>query len=437
MKIWQDFIQEQIKKIGEEAAKKWLLPLKVVHFDAGNLYLEAQDMFQLHWFEEYMRPQVLKNLRTSNQKVIKVHLSLASAVEISPKNKKKEWRPLLNLQGDRLDPNATFDSFISGEKNQINLEILKKIGSSPEYNPIFLCGAPSCGKTHLLMAVAYMLKEKNISCLYLRAESFTEQFIAALQNSSMAQFRDIYRKHDVLLMEDIDIIGGKLATQEELFHTFNTFYTAGKQMVFTAKKLPRLLTEIEPRLTSRFEWGIVLDLEKLTPQEFPTLLKQHIQRLSFPLIEECFHFLLSTFSSSPKTLIQALETLCFNAHLQHIPSLAISQEKAKEILENLLKEEKKNALSVEKIIQAVGAVFEVTAEEILGKSHSPTCVLPRQAAIYLCRLRLKIPFKNIGKIFGRDHSTIMTSVKSIEQKIEEKDQEISTKIAEISKKLNF
>jgi chromosomal replication initiator protein len=384
MKIWEAFVKTQESELGSEAVSKWLKTLKVVHFDARNLYLEAKDPFAIHWFEEHVRSKVRKYLVNNNNAPIKVHLALAEA-HTSPKKQKKIWKPALDLSPDSLDPHATFDRFIPGEENLLAVQLFRSILDKKEcFNPVFLSGPLGSGKTHLLMAATHYLTAQGLSCFYVRAETFTEHLIAAIRNGAMRLFRDLYRNHDVLIVDDIDTIAGRAATQEEFFHMFNALHSADKQMIFAAHNIPSSFSNIEPRLTSRFEWGIVLSLQKLE-------------------------------ASSLK---------------------GSSSKNASILLEKLLLDEKKILLTPEKIIRSVCEVCGTTSQDILGKSQKQESVVPRQLAIYLCRTRLKMPFQKIGHIFSRDHSTIMTSVKIIQKQIDEQNKEISSHLTEISQKIS-
>ena len=435
MKIWEDFVKAQENDMGLEATSKWLKTLKVAHFDARNLYLETADPFAINWFEEHLRSKVRKYLVNNNNAPIKVHLALTEALS-APKKQKKEWKPILDLSPDTLDPHATFDLFIPGAHNELTFQLFQNIlDKKDHFNPLFLSGPHACGKTHLLMAAAHYLTAKGFSCFYVRAETFTEHLIAAIRNGATRVFRELYRNHDFLMIDDIDTIGGRGATQEEFFHMFNALHTAGKQMIFAARHLPSAFPNIEPRLTSRFEWGLVLSLFKLESVELGELLLKRLEALSFPLQEGVINFLQTHFGSSPLSLIRALDALILSAHLHSQSSITITPEKASTILRQLLLEEKKSVLTPEKIISSVCEACGTTPQDILGKSQRQECVLPRQIAIYLCRTHLKLSFEKVGIIFSRDHSTIMTSVKLIQKKIDEENKEISPLIKEISQKI--
>jgi chromosomal replication initiator protein len=432
MKAWEDFLQAQEKEISTKAVSHWLRSLKVVHFDAANLYLEAKDALHVNWFEEQMRHKVRTSLKNNNQRPVKVHLSIASTPTLEKKSKKKaeEPSPVFTAPSDLLDPAALLENFIIGKANELPLKLLEEVGKKAHFNPIFIHGEEGVGKTHLLMALTHMLLEKGVAALYVRTETFTDHFVKAMRTASMQEFRKIYRKADVLLIDDVQLLSRRTATQEEFFHTFNNLHTTGRQIILSAPSLPRYFSEVEPRLVSRFEWGISLHLEKLTESESAELLKKRSQQLNFPLDEPRIAFLVKSFTSSNKALCRALDALVLRTHLSR------GERDLSILLADLIAKEKGAALTPEKIISSVASYFDVSGEELLGKAQTQECALPRQIAMHLCRSELKLPFMKIGRLFGRDHSTVMTSVKRIAQKYESSDKQISQAVAEIRRLLH-
>ena len=454
MQAWQKFLTLLRQELGDEAVDKWLIPLQVEHFDACNLYLKA-DAFQIDWFEEHIRPKLKKRLLNNNNHPIKVHLSLnketidesfSSDAQLTPKP-----RESLAFLADPLDPAARFDNFLCSSTNQVVFELLSELtGYNKEsqtfgepllslgsFNPIFLHGGPATGKTHLLMALSSALKEKGFHVLYVRAETFTEHVVRAIRSGAMLEFRKTYRHVDVLVIDDIQVLARRGATQEELFHTFNALHTLGKQIVISSNCSAGLLPAIEPRLISRFEWGLTLKLEKLSSEELRHLLEQRCETLDFPINDDTRHYLLKHFGSTPRSLLRALESLILFVHLRHHrSSFLLSIDHVQEALQSLLIEEHRGALDPQKIIQAVAEHYNISSTDILGKSQTQSCVNPRQLAMYLCRDQLKVPYLKIGELFHRDHSTVMSSVKLIQKKLDSQDRELAMAMAIIRQKLS-
>ncbi|MBS0604036.1 MAG: ATP-binding protein [Verrucomicrobia bacterium] len=460
MQAWVDFIKKQEELLGKDAVEKWLLCLKVVHFDSGNLYLEAKDSFQVLWFEEHIRPILKSQLLNNNFRPVKVHLTVGDSTAPQPSSKfsKKEKgsvHPPVHFFQDKLDSSMTLENFIAGEANQVVFRLFCELaGYNPEtekqeepktplgtFNPIYLWGASGSGKTHLLMALAQAFKKRGLNALYARAETFTEHVVAAIRGSEMQSFRKAYRNADILLIDDVHVFARKDATQEEFFHTFNTLHTTGRQIILSSKCAPALLEEIEPRLVSRFEWGINVHFEKLDSADLRRVLGKRCEAFNFPLSEEVAGFLIESFPSS-KSLNKAFEALVLRCHLESDArhkrnSRLIDIESAQRMLSDLCSLEKKAALSPEKIISVVSSIYGIRTEDLLGKSQAQECSLPRQIAMYLCRQDLKMPFQGIGQIFGRDHSTVMTSIKQIEKKIQTPDRELLATLSEIKSKIQL
>jgi chromosomal replication initiator protein len=455
MRAWEEFLASQEKDLGADTVKKWLRSLKILRFDACNLYLEAGDSFQALWFEEHVRSRLQGKFLNKNNKKIKVHLSVSSTpVPTEPSRApapKKEAEtssstPLqpFSLRFDELDPHLTFESFLPSESNRLAHEILLKLVENPSeqaatFNPVFLYGASGVGKTHLLMAAAHRLRQKGLTAIYARAETFTDHVIRAIRAGEMQVFRKAYRNADVLLIDDVQVFSRKGATQEELFHTFNTLHVEGRPLILSANCAPGELTFIEPRLISRFEWGIVLPLESSPRDLLKSMLAQRAQMLKFPIREEVIQFLVNAFTSNTKAVYRALEALILRNHLnlsQARPSQnALSLDEAKGYVADLLHEEKRSILTPEKIVETVALFYGIQSRDVLGKSQKREASLPRQIAMFLCRTQLALPFVKIGDIFSRDHSTVMTSIRQIQNGIADKQGELSAILNSLTKRL--
>jgi chromosomal replication initiator protein len=277
----------------------------------------------------------------------------------------------------------------------------------------------------------------EISTCYVKMETFTENVVAAIRTGNMQDFRRAYRSVDVLIVDDVHTLSKKTATQEEFFHTFNTLHTIGKQIVLSANCAPAFLQEIEPRLISRFEWGIALPPGILNKEELIRMIEGRLSALEFPLNKKVIEFLLETFSYHLKSLHKAIEALVLRAHTaKHaIKSITLRETDVKEILKDLIDQTKQQLLNPQKIVQSVAEHYGIKSEDILGKSQSQDCALPRQIAMYLCRHRLKMPYTQIGQFFKRDHSTVISSVNNINDKKGDQESEMDGTLRVIGKKL--
>lgn len=442
MKAWEDFLLLQEQELGAETVKKWLRTLKIVRFDAGNLFLEAKDSFQVIWFEEHIKPKLGGQLLNNNHRKIKVHLSIGSRdapnhKEPATSSKKlPPAAPAFQLSFDQIDPSAIFENFVPLPSNHIPFTLLKD--NLYGFNPIYLWGGTGSGKTHLLMSIA----ADNIQCgkkvIYARTETFTDHVVSAIRSGEMGRFRQTYRNADILLLDNVHLFSRKSATQEELFHTFNALHLMGKQIILAAKCPPSELQEIEPRLVSRFEWGIVLSIDSANDQEMHAILKKKAAVLDYPLPAKVADFLIDSFKSSPKAAVRALEALILRSHIQDKQQLLykpMTVQLANHYLSDLLLAEKQSALTPEKIIHCASEHYGIRPEDILGKAQSRDVAQPRQIAMYLCRRHLELSFPEIGNVFGRDHSTVMSSVKLVQKSIDARDSGWCTALTTIEKKM--
>lgn len=451
MQAWQDFITVLEKEYGKETVVKWVLPIKIIKFDAGNVYLEAKDSFQLLWFEEHVKPKAKKYLINNNNRPIKIHIKVDAKTAIPIPHANTETKDeTIHFVPDRLEPLHSFEQFVSGNQNLVPYQIFCKLaGFNPDdyriekpslnlatYNPLFLYGTSGSGKTHLMMALAQMLINRGLKVFFVRAETFTQHVVSAIRLGKMQEFRIAYRHVDVLMIDDIQIFSRKNATQEELFHTFNTLHTEGKQIILSSNLAPRFLDNIEERLISRFEWGLTLPLERISgAKELNQIIQKRTQFYRFPLKHEVIDYLMKKFHHA-KALTKAIEILTIKSHLHKTDTKQLLDlEEAKEFLEKYLEEESKDKLTEEKLLQIVSENFGIKVDDMTGKSQSRESVLPRQIAMFLLRRELKLPYMRIGTIFSRDHSTVMSSIKNVTKGIDEQDKELSSYLNEIQRKI--
>lgn len=423
MKPWQNFLLLLDGKIGTKTVDTWLRNLKIIRFDACNLYLEAQDSIQALWVEEHVLPFAEKNFVNNNGNAIKIHITSPDTVV-----EKRGREPLPYsapfFGSDLLFPHCNFEQYVPTSENRKPYQILMKLldHQQEKLNPIYIYGPAASGKTHLLMAAAAHLQSKKLKVFYVKAETFTEHTVGAIRSSNMHSFRDAYRGIDALLIDDVEVFGRKSATQEELFHTFNTLHIAGKQIILSASIHPRLLEYIEDRLISRFEWGITLPLEKPTDTSIlPEILAKRCAFYKISLKKNLQEFLIKHFPT-PGSLSRALESLMEGNHNTH---RVIELDHALPLLERLMHHEQKHSLNPDKILEAVAGAFGIKKEDILSKSQSREATLPRQIAMYLLRQQLKLPYMKIGDIFKRDHSTVMSSIKQVTKGLEASHPEIT------------
>ncbi|MEC7840178.1 MAG: chromosomal replication initiator protein DnaA [Chlamydiota bacterium] len=458
MKAWENFLTLQEIELGMETVRKWLRPLKIVHFDACNLYLEAKDSFQILWFEEHIRPKVKVRLLNNNNKQIKVHLSVSNSnlekrkTKEGDKSKQDSALPPFRMTFDSIDPQCRFENIIITQNNELAVKVLaESVGYNPNnqsydqtptddpvFNPIYIFGQAGAGKTHLLMATSHALRRQGCNVIYARAETFTAHVVTAIRAGEMSTFRQAYRNIDALILDDVHIFSRKGATQEELFHTFNTLHLARKPIILSANCPPSDLQHIEPRLVSRFEWGISLEIPSYTKGQVLEIIKHKAESLSFHLRPDIAEYLVETFVDTATT-IKALEALILRTHLNsktpHFSPTTLTVPLVKNSLKDLIVEKDQKAITPQKIIKSVAEHYGIMSDDILGKSQSRECARARKLAMYIIREELNLSYVKIGDVFERDHSTVISSVRGINKSLEEGDEEVKSSVRSVQKML--
>ena len=446
MQAWDNYLKALEQDLGKETIDRWARSLKVLNFDAANLYLEAPDSFQAQWFQEYLLPKARKNFLNMNGRLVKIHLQVAQK-RPQPKSvtEKSEATPTFQFITDPVDQGHTFESLVESSQNKIVFKLFSdfknfKKTDQPNYNPIYVYGIEGIGKTHLLHATAILLKAQNTRVKYVKSLTFTQNMVSGIKSGKMPEFRAFYRDCDVLIVDDIHHLAHKSATQEEFFHTFNSLHMDGRQIILSSNLSPQQLKEIEARLINRFEWGIVLPLQPPAPQDLKKILNKKLSEVNISIGSESKDYLIEKFSKNPKVLSQAISALILRAHLklpqgQNINPDNLTPEAIERLLADLIKKEQKAKITVERIIDLIAIYFGVKIEDILGKSQSRECVLPRQMSMFFCREYLKLPYMKIGRIFSRDHSTVMSSVKQIQKNMNHSDNDSSKLVTALKQRI--
>lgn len=458
MRIWEEFLIQLEAELGTETVHKWLRSLRVIRFDAANLYLEACDAFQISWFDEYAKERAQKLLKTPRGRPLKIHLTLSDKTETTPNtptstayaSKKKPAEketsyaapPPFVLHFEQVEPEFTLDTFLATPSSLPAFKLIQTVSDLSKsvewanFNPIYIYGPNGSGKTHLLQGTVAALRSQGSNVVYVQSETFAHHVVTAIQAGAMEKLRNHYRLADVLVIDDVHLFARKSTTQEELFHTFNTLHTAGKQILLSANVLPSQLKQIEPRLISRFEWGIVLPLEQPSLEQKKAILTLKAERQGFPLNQPVVDFIVANFQST-KSISAALMALMLRfrfrdgAVLANRSSTQLTVTTVEHLLQDLLKREEQIALTPQKVIQKVANHFGILPEDILKPGKSREYSIPRHIAIYLCRTELKIPFTKIRDLFSRDHSTAMSSVKLVQAAVDVHDEEYTGAINDI------
>jgi chromosomal replication initiator protein len=317
-------------------------------------------------------------------------------------------------EGLFLNPRYTFETFVVGAGNRFAHAAALAVAERPAftYNPLFIYGDTGLGKTHLLQAIAHYVLEyhQNLKVCYVTSETFTNQFINAVRDKNILSFQRRYRETDVLLIDDIQFLAGKEQTQEEFFHTFNTLYEAGKQIVISSDRSPKEISPLEGRLRSRFEWGLITDIQ---PPDLETRIailrkKAQIQQLSVP--NEVLEFIASRIKSNIRELEGALNRV---KHYSTLTGRPITLPLAEEVLQNIYSEAD-NIIKIDHIINEICNFYSISKSDLLSNKRTQNISYPRQVAMYLCRELTDLSLPRIGKEFnGRDHTTVLHAYNKI------------------------
>jgi len=439
--LWDKCLSDIKKEVKPQLFKTMFKDLKLVYVDSEVAKIKASDRI----VKEYLEKNYLPLIR----KVISKHIGKEIEVKILlPEEVHKPLQLELNLFKEskkekiesNLNPKYTFENFVVGASNQFAHAAAVAVAENPgrAYNPLFIYGGVGLGKTHLMQAIGNFIKSRSPSktIVYITTESFMNELIEALRNDKMSEFREKYRTVDVLLMDDIQFIGGKDRTQIEFFHTFNSLYEAEKQIVLTSDRPPKDIPTLTDRLRSRFEWGLIADIQ---PPDFETriaILKRKAEEEGIDVDDNVLKLLATIIKSNIRQLEGALVKLKAKSDLEGKP---IDEKLVKEMFPNgkyvKITNPSRPPVAIDRIKEAVCQSFGVSIKEIEGSSRKKQVALARQVAMYLLRKLGNFSYPKIAYAFNRkDHTTVMHAVEKVE-KLRYEDRELSLIIEELEKRL--
>ena len=312
----------------------------------------------------------------------------------------------------------TFENFIVGSSNKFAHAACLAVADRPAqaYNPLFIYGPSGLGKTHLLYAITNELKKKigNVRVIYIKGEDFTNQMIDSLSRQAMNEFRDKYRSCDVLLIDDIQFIAGKTSTQEEFFHTFNALHEAGKQIIMTSDRPPREIKTLEDRLKTRFEWGLIADIQPPDLELRTAIIKKKADQVSVSIPDDVLTFLAENLRSNIRQIEGAIKKLGAKSFLT---GRHITMELARSCISELLGGAEPITVTVDKIFAAVLKKYNIKREDIISGKRTKDIANARHVTVYIIRSVTDMSLPNIGKIIARDHSTVLSSIEAVEKRM--------------------
>jgi chromosomal replication initiator protein len=431
MGFWDTILSLVEKQLGRQAFDTWFRPVLCRAFENGKLSLSVPS--------ESFKKCLLENYATLILEAAENATSSKVTLEISVENPSKEAFVPVDADtamesGPRLAPKYTFGSFVVGASNQLAHAAALAVAERPSkaYNPLYLYGGVGLGKTHLMHSIGNLIRSKSRSArlVYMSSEKFMNELVNAIRFDRTSQFRQKYRNIDILLMDDIQFLAGKERTQEEFFHTFNALYDAQKQIVITSDCPPRQIPTLEERLHSRFEWGLIADIQPPDLETKLAILKKKSE-LDLPgLPDEIALFIARGVRSNIRELEGALNRLSARASLDGLPVSDIDLSYAKEVLKGFTSSESPE-ISPDKILRAVATFFSLKPAQLKAKNNSRPIAVPRQIAMYICKELTHRSLPQIGKDFGgKHHTTVLHSIRKIDT-LRKKDSEISAAVTAI------
>lgn len=417
--LWQEVLKILEVKTNLVTYSVWFSGLEPVKLLGDKLILTSPTQMSVKVLNDNYIQQITDALSEINPNIKKVEILLQSELgDYLSQQPAKGDQPLKAAEQDNnnivpmFNAKYTFDTFVVGKSNQLAHAAAKAVAENPgkTYNPLFIYGGSGLGKTHIMHSIGnQILSEKpDHKVSYITSERFVNELIDAIRigkEQSTKQFREKYRSMDVLMIDDIQFIANKISTQEEFFHTFNDLYQAGKQIIISSDRSPKFLAELEERLRSRFQWGLIVDIQ---PPEIETriaILKKKSEYEHYHVEDSVYHLIAERMDSNIREMEGLLARITFYASL--IGETKVTYEVAVDALKDFL-DNKREVLTVDAIIAEVCKYYSITKAEITGKKKTKDIVEPRQVAIYLITEMLNLPLAAIGAAFGgRDHTTIM------------------------------
>ena len=416
----KELLKEEVTKISYET---WIKILEIQSADNGHIVLLTSTEFQKNIIISKYSDLLTNTFNYLTNKECTV--SIVSREELEADAKNTNLNVAVNIEAPinyattNLNPKYTFFFFFVGNSNRFAHASALAVAEAPaaSYNPLFLYGGVGLGKTHLMHAIGneILKNNKNSKILYVTSENFTNQLINAIKDNSSDQFRNKYRNIDVLLIDDIQFIAGKERIQEEFFHTFNTLYESGKQIILSSDKPPKDIQLLEDRLKSRFEWGIIADISNPDYETRLAILRKKAQLDYIIIDDEILSTIATRIDSNIRELEGTLNKIIATASLTQ--NNQITMELAEKAINDIVSQQEK-VISAEFIQETVGKYFNVNPKDLKGSKRSNDITFPRQIAMYLCRTVANMSLPQIGKDFGkRDHTTVMHACNKIEQEI--------------------
>ncbi len=445
--VWREASNTLRGMLNADLFTRWFAPVKALEIADETLVLGVANEFYQIWLQDNFLPLIREAVRQVSDRDLQVRFVIHQETRVQepdpptksrpPTSKRSRRQSSASLAADiTLNPRYTFDSFVVGPNNNFAHAAALAVAQSPAkaYNPLFLYGGTGLGKTHLMQAIGHhvLLNQRNGKIAYVSCEQFTNDFIQAIQTSSITKFRKKYRHADVLLIDDIQFLSGKERMQEEFFHTFNTLFDAHRQIVLSSDRPAAEIANLETRLVSRFEWGLVTEVQ---PPDFETriaILQKKAGALKLALPDHVIQFIAQKIRTNIRRLESALVRV---ASYSSLTGKEISIEMLETLLRDALHEEARQSVSIDMIQKKVASHFDIRLADMTSRRRPQNIAFPRQVAMYLSRTLTDRSLADIGDSFGgRDHGTVLHACRLIEEKMRA-DQTLRQTVSYLAKSL--
>jgi chromosomal replication initiator protein len=424
-RLWQATLGELELKMARATFDTWLRDTHSIGIEDENiLVIGVKNGYAVEWLENRLYPVIRRTLsRLTGQDVEARFIVWESkrAEETTPALF-HEKEPMLQPQprDPGLNSDYTFESFVVGPSNRLAQAASQAVAESPAeaYNPLFIHGGVGLGKTHLLHAIGHTGYHRGLNVLYVSSETFTNGLIESIRTHTTEQFREKYRTADVLLVDDIQFIAGKESTQEEFFHTFNALRDNGRQIVLTSDRVPKAMVTLEERLRSRFEWGLIVDIQSPDYETRMAILQSKAEMIDVDVPNDLLSYIATNVESNIRELEGALNRIIAMSKLTNLP---LAKQVAEQALVDLLPN--RPDVSPNDIVKTVGSFYNVTPEELRSARRTRRIAQPRQVVMYLMREETDASLPQIGaELGGRDHTTVLYGYERVRARMERDDQ---------------
>ncbi len=425
---WQAACGQLQMDMNKASYETWVRSAELISFEGDVFTIGVPNAYARDWLESRLTGNVSRMLTGGIGRQVSVRFVVSSAQPETEADAAGEaesdpeapeiTRPVISQPNVTLNTRYTFDNFVVGASNRLAHAASQAVAESPAkaYNPLFVYGGVGLGKTHLLHAIGNAAYRRGLTVLYISSEEFTNDLINSIRAHNMSDFRDRYRRIDVLMIDDIQFIAGKESTQEEFFHTFNALHTQDKQIVLSSDRPPKAMVTLEERLRSRFEWGLIVDIQPPDLETRIAILRSKAERAGRQVPDDILETIARLVQSNIRELEGALTRILAFADLSGLPLTIPLVHSA---LADLLPQ--RSEVEPRQVLDAVARSFGIPLERLLGRDRSREVVLPRQVAMYLLREE-SISLPQIGQALGgRDHTTVMYSIEKVNGMIEQDD----------------